>query len=182
VALRGDTPDLQQKYVPHPDGYPYARDLVEGLKKIAAFEMSVAAYPEKHPEALSAEADLENLKRKQEAGASRAITQFFFDTDAFARFCDRARNIGITMPIVPGILPIANFAKACEFAQKCGARIPAELATRFAGVDDAERLKAISIQTAIDQCNALKKYGVTHFHFYTLNRADLVRPICEAVR
>ncbi|RMG57797.1 MAG: methylenetetrahydrofolate reductase [NAD(P)H], partial [Gammaproteobacteria bacterium] len=131
VALRGDPPDGQSRYVPHPQGYAYAADLVAGLKRIADFEISVAAYPEKHPEASSLQADLDNLKRKVDAGASRAISQFFFDIGTFLRFRDRARAAGIDIPIVPGILPVTNFARVVEFAGRCGASVPRWMAELF---------------------------------------------------
>ena len=182
VALRGDQPDMTGPYVPHSNGYAYARDLVEGLKKIAAFEISVAAYPEKHPEAASMDADIDNLKRKQDAGATRAITQFFFDNNAFLTFCERAQKSGITMPIVPGLLPISNFEKACEFAGKCGAHVPENLKHRFEGkTPNTDDFKKIAIDAAIAQGEHLKKHGIRHFHYYTLNRADLVIPVCKAL-
>ncbi|MDX1922477.1 MAG: methylenetetrahydrofolate reductase [NAD(P)H] [Alphaproteobacteria bacterium] len=182
VALRGDAPDMNGKYTPHPEGYAYSCDLVEGLKKLAPFEISVAAYPEVHPDAVSADADLLYLKRKQEAGATRAITQFFFDNDAYLRFCERAKKIGITIPIVPGLLPISNFEKAVEFAGKCNTYVPDSLKKTFAGLlPNSDEFKAAAIATAIEQANYLRKNGVTHFHYYTLNRADLVIPICKAL-
>lgn len=182
VALRGDAPEMNGAYVPHPQGYAYARDLVEGLKKLAAFEISVAAYPEMHPEAKSKEADLDNLKRKQDAGATRAITQFFFDNDAYLQFCERAKQVGITIPIVPGLLPISNFEKAVEFAGKCGAAVPDSLKKTFAGLTpNTDAFKQAAIATAIEQANYLKKHGVKHFHYYTLNRADLVIPVVKAI-
>ncbi len=182
VALRGDAPDMSGKYVPHPEGYPYACDLVEGLKKVAPFEISVAAYPEVHPDALSADADLLYLKRKQEAGATRAITQFFFNNDAYLRFCERAQKIGITIPIVPGLLPISNFDKAVEFAGKCNASVPDSLKKTFTGLTpNTDEFKQAAIATAIEQAKFLRNNGVTHFHYYTLNRADLVIPICKAL-
>lgn len=182
VALRGDAPEMNGAYVPHPEGYAYARDLVEGLKKLAAFEISVAAYPEMHPEAKSKEADLDNLKRKQDAGATRAITQFFFDNDAYLAFCDRAKQAGVTIPIVPGLLPISNFDKAVEFAGKCGAAVPESLKKTFAGLTpNTDAFKETAIAAAIEQANYLKKHGVKHFHYYTLNRADLVIPVVKAI-
>lgn len=182
VALRGDAPNMNGEYIPHPDGYAYARDLVEGLKKLAPFEISVAAYPETHPEAKSDKADLENLKRKQDAGATRAITQFFFHNDAFLQFRDHAQDAGITMPIVPGLLPISNFEKACEFAKKCGARVPEYLHQKFEGLaPNTQAFKDMAIQVAIAQGEHLKQHGVRHFHYYTLNRADLVMPVCKAL-
>ena len=182
VALRGDAPDMSTPYVPHPDGYAYARDLVEGLGKIASFEISVAAYPETHPEAKNVQDDMDNLKRKQDAGATRAITQFFFDNHAYLQFCKHAVKSGITIPIVPGLLPISNFEKACEFAGKCGAHVPKQLKKTFDGlVPGTDAFKAAAINAAIEQATYLKKHGVRHFHYYTLNRADLVMPVCRAI-
>lgn len=181
VALRGDPPSgFGGRYVPHPGGYAYACDLVKGLKRVADFEISVAAYPETHPEAPSPAADLDNLKRKIDAGASRAITQFFFDNDAYLRFRDRAAAAGITVPIVPGILPITNFARTVEFAGKCGAAVPGWLAELFDGLDDDPTTRnLIAATTAIGQCQRLQAHGVCQFHFYTLNRADLTAAICH---
>lgn len=180
VALRGDPPDGQSRYVPHPQGYAYAADLVAGLKRIADFEISVAAYPEKHPEASSLQTDLDNLKRKVDAGASRAISQFFFDVGTFLRFRDRARAAGIDIPIVPGILPVTNFARVVEFAGRCGASVPRWMAELFQGLDDdPETRRLVAATVAAEQCRALYDYGVRTFHFYTLNRADLTYAICH---
>ncbi|HYD30684.1 MAG TPA: methylenetetrahydrofolate reductase [NAD(P)H] [Azospirillaceae bacterium] len=184
VALRGDPPagpdGAFAAYVPHSGGYAYAADLVAGLKNAADFEISVAAYPETHPEAPSAAADLDNLKRKVDAGATRAITQFFFDNDAYFRFVDKARKAGITVPIVPGILPITNFARTVEFAGKCNAAIPAAIADAFDGLDDdPETRLLIAATVCAEQCKALRAQGVADFHFYTLNRADLTVAICH---
>ncbi len=182
VALRGDPPQDTAGYVPHPGGYPYAVDLVHGLREIADFEISVAAYPEGHPAAPSAEFDLNYLKRKLEAGAARAITQFFFETEVYLRFRDRAAARGITAPIVPGILPITNFPQLTRFAAACGASVPAWLAERFDGLDeDAETRQMIAASTAIEQVEALRREGVSEFHFYTLNRAELTFAICHAL-
>ena len=167
-------------YTPHPGGYPYAADLVAGLKKVADFEISVAAYPETHPAARSPGHDLDNLKAKLDAGASRAITQFFFDVDVFLRFRDRARAAGIEVPIVPGILPVTNFAQLKRMAAACGASIPAWMGAHFEGLDDdpdTRRLVAASL--AAEQCRRLHANGVHEFHFYTLNRADLIVAICH---
>jgi methylenetetrahydrofolate reductase (NADPH) len=180
VALRGDPPGGAQGYDPHPDGYPFATDLVSGLKKVADFEISVAAYPETHPEARSARHDLDNLKAKIDAGASRAITQYFFDIELFLRFRDRAAAAGVTVPIVPGILPVTNFAQVKKFSAACGASIPDWMAVHFEGLDDdpdTRRLVAASI--AAEQCRRLHANGVHEFHFYTLNRADLIVAICH---
>jgi methylenetetrahydrofolate reductase (NADPH) len=182
VALRGDPPKGQTGYVPHPDGFAYASDLVAGLKKVADFDISVAAYPEVHPEAPSAEFDLENLKRKVDAGASRAITQCFFDTDVFLRFRDRCEAVGIQTPIVPGILPITRFPQILRFATRCGTVVPDWLKNRFEGLDDdAETRRMIAASVAIEQVQELERQGVREFHFYTLNRAELTFAICHAL-
>ena len=180
VALRGDPPEGQDYYHPHPDGYAYASDLVAGLKKIAPFEISVAAYPETHPEATGAEADLDNLKRKIDAGASEAITQFFFDTDVYLKFLERARAAGITVPIIPGILPVTNFTRVAEFSDKCGTKVPHWMADLFDGLDDdPQTRKLVAAGVAAEQCRALHTEGITDFHFYTMNQADLVYAICH---
>lgn len=182
VALRGDPPEGTGKYLPHPGGYAYASDLVAGLRNVAEFDISVAAYPEVHPEARSPQADLENLKRKLDAGANRAITQFFFDADLFFRFRDRAAAAGIDSHIVPGILPITRFPQLQKFAARCGATVPAWLADRFAGLDeDADTRQMIAASVAIEQVRALQSEGVNEFHFYTLNRAELTYAICHAL-
>jgi methylenetetrahydrofolate reductase (NADPH) len=184
VALRGDPPggitEGGDGYVPHPGGYPYAADLVAGLKRVADFEISVAAYPETHPAAQSPAHDLDNLKRKLDAGANRAISQFFFDVELFLRFRDRTAAAGIAVPIVPGILPVTNFTQLKRMAAGCGATIPAWMASQFDGLDDdpdTRRLVAASI--AAEQCRRLHANGVHEFHFYTLNRADLIVAICH---
>ncbi len=180
VALRGDPPAGESKYAPHPGGYAYAADLVAGLKRIADFEISVAAYPEMHPDALSPEADLDNLKRKIDAGATRAITQYFLDIDVFLRFRDRVAAKGITAPITPGILPVTNFATLVRFAKQCGTRVPVWLANLFEGLDaDPDTRKLVAATVAAEQCRRLQEYGVDEFHFYTLNRADLTYAICH---
>ncbi|OIR09953.1 5,10-methylenetetrahydrofolate reductase [mine drainage metagenome] len=179
VALRGDPPE-GGRYQPHPQGYAYAADLVAGLKKVADFEISVAAYPETHPDAVSPEADLDNLKRKVEAGASRAISQYFFDVDVFLRFRDRAAAAGIAVPIVPGILPVTNFAQVVKFSAACGTRVPAWMADLFTGLDDdPDTRRLVAATVAAEQCRALVAGGVSEFHFYTLNRADLTYAICH---
>ena len=180
VALRGDMPTLGDKFVPHPQGYQNAADLVAGLQKIAPFEISVAAYPEQHPDSASVEADLDNLKRKLDAGATRAITQFFFSAEAFFRFKDKALSAGIDAEIVPGILPVSNVAQARKFAAACGASIPAWMDRLFEGLDDhpaARQLVAATI--AAEMSRRLYAGGVRHFHFYTLNRAELAFAICH---
>ncbi len=178
VALRGDPPEGETHYTPHPGGYAYAADLVAGLKRVADFEISVAAYPETHPEAVNSEADLDNLKRKIDAGASRAITQYFFDVDHYLRFVERARAAGIDVPIVPGILPVTNFAQVVKFSAMCGATVPGWMADLFEGLDDdPETRKLVAATVAAEQCRRLQANGVDEFHIYTLNRADLAYAI-----
>ncbi len=180
VALRGDPPAGSNRYEPHPDGYAYASDLVAGLKKIADFKISVAAYPEPHPDAINAEADLDNLKRKIDAGASEAITQFFFDADTYLRFLDRARAAGIAVPIIPGILPVSNFRQVANFATRSGTTVPAWMADLFEDLDDdPDTRKLVAASVAAEQCRALHANGVGQFHFYTMNRADLCYAICH---
>ena len=181
VALRGDAPpEAGGRYQPHPDGYAYAADLIAGLKKVADFEISAAAYPETHPEAPSADADLENLKRKVDAGASRAITQFFFEPEDFLRFRDRAAAAGIAVPVVPGVLPVSNFAQVTKFSAMCGAKVPSWMADLFDGLDeDMETRRMIAATVAGDLCRRLQAEGIRDFHFYTLNRADLTYAICH---
>jgi len=182
VALRGDPPTRVRPYVPHADGFGYAAELVRGLKSIADFQISVACYPETHPEAPSRQFDLVNLKRKVEAGASRAITQFFFETDIYLRFRDRCAAAGIEVSIVPGILPITRFPQVLKFAERCGAHVPNWLVRRFEGLeDDAETRRLISAAVAIEQVQRLQREGVDEFHFYTLNRAELSFAICHAL-
>jgi methylenetetrahydrofolate reductase (NADPH) len=182
VALRGDLPHGTTAYQPHPGGFAYACDLVTGLRRLAPFDISVAAYPEVHPEAPSAAADLESLRRKIDAGASRAITQFFFDTEVFLRFRDRCAQAGIHAPIVPGILPITRFPQVLRFAARCRASVPAWLHERFAGLDDDhETRRLLAASVAIEQVEALRRHGVRDFHFYTLNRAELSYAICYAL-
>jgi len=182
VALRGDAPHGVEKYEPHPDGYAYAADLVEGLKKVADFEISVAAYPEVHPEAPSAAFDLDNLKRKLDAGATRAITQFFFETDVFLDFRDRCAAAGIESPIVPGILPITRFPQLEKFAAACGASVPDWLREWFVGLeDDTQTRQMIAASVAISQVRRLQAEGIDEFHFYTLNRSELTFAICHAL-
>ena len=182
VALRGDPPQGQTGWKPHPDGFHYAADLVEGLAGVGNFDISVAAYPERHPEAPSPKFDLDNLKRKIDAGASRAITQFFFDTDVYLRFRDRCAAAGIHAPIVPGILPVTRFPQVVRFAERCGASVPDWLHTRFHGLDeDHDTRRMIAASVAIDQVQSLVRHGVRDFHFYTLNRAELTYAICHAL-
>ena len=182
VALRGDPPQGQAQYVPHPGGFAYASDLVAGLRSVADFDISVAAYPDVHPEAPSADFDVDNLKRKFDAGASRAITQFFFDTDTFLRFRDRCASAGIRGAIVPGLLPISRFSQMLNFASRCGAKVPAWLHQRFDGLDDdPETRQLIAASVAIELVGRLRRHGVDEFHFYTLNRAELAYAICFAL-
>ncbi|HZF16743.1 MAG TPA: methylenetetrahydrofolate reductase [Steroidobacteraceae bacterium] len=182
VALRGDAQQGAAGYTPYPGGFPYAVDLVRGLRELGDFDISVAAYPETHPEARSAAADLDNLKRKIDAGANRAITQFFFDVDVYLRFRDRCHAAGIEVSIVPGILPITRFPQITKFAARCGASIPAWLARRFEGLEeDPETRRLIAASVAIDQVHRLERHGVEEFHFYTLNRAELTYAICHAL-
>jgi len=178
VALRGDAPEGCGPYQPTPGGYAYAVDLVKGLKRIADFEISVAAYPEMHPDAPNAGFDLDNLKRKIDAGATRAISQYFFDVDVYRRFIDRVHAAGITVPVLPGILPVTNFAQVQKFSAACGASVPAWMAQLFEGLDnDPETRRLVAATVAAEQCRALAADGVTNFHFYTLNRADLAYAI-----
>jgi methylenetetrahydrofolate reductase (NADPH) len=174
IALRGDMP-AGQPFEAHPQGFADAAALTAALRKqFPDITISVAAYPEKHPSSPTPAADLENLKRKLDAGADQAITQFFFDNEAFRRFYDSARGIGISAPIIPGILPIMNYKSTAAFAAKCGARIPGHLATLFDTPDDnAQTRLIIAAVAAASQCNALRTLGITHFHFYTLNRHEL---------
>ena len=182
VALRGDLPDSGDTYEPTPGGYPYAVDLVAGLKEIADFDISVSAYPEMHPDAPSADFEIDYLKSKIDAGANRAITQFFFDNETYLRFRDKCDAAGITAPIVPGILPVTNFASLLKFANMCGASVPERLHWRFDGLDeDPETRRMVAFHEAISQVEGLMKEGVSDFHFYTLNRAELTYAICHAL-
>jgi methylenetetrahydrofolate reductase (NADPH) len=180
VALRGDPSEPGAKYRPHPDGYCDAVELVEGLKRVAPFDISVAAYPEVHPDSSTRQFDLENLKRKVDAGADRAITQFFFSPDCFFRFRDEAAAAGIDVEIVPGILPVSNVATTRRFAQACGAAIPKWLDDLFEGLDDLPAARQLVAATvAAELCGQLYAGGVRCFHFYTLNRAELSYAICH---
>jgi methylenetetrahydrofolate reductase (NADPH) len=181
VALRGDpVGGVAERYAPHPQGYRNAADLVAGIKRIADIEVSVSAYPEKHPDSPSVDADIDMLQAKIDAGAGRAITQFFFDNDLYFRYLDRVRARGITIPVVPGILPVQNFKQMQVFAGRCGTRVPAWLADRFAGLDaDGATRRLIAAAVAAEQVVDLVDRGVTDFHFYTMNRADLVFAICH---
>jgi methylenetetrahydrofolate reductase (NADPH) len=181
VALRGDPAGgVGARYAPHPGGYINAADLVAGIKRIANLEVTVAAYPEKHPDSPTVEADIDMLKAKIDAGATRAITQFFFENDCYFRYLDRVRARGIQIPIIPGILPVQNFKQTKNFAARCGASMPAWLAERFEGLDeDIATRKLIAAAVAAEQALDLVDRGVTDFHFYTMNRADLVYAICH---
>ncbi len=182
VALRGDPPAGQGRYRPHAGGFDYAVDLVRGLRGVGDFDISVAAYPEVHPEAPDPAFDFDNLRAKIDAGATRAITQFFFDTDVFLRFRDRCARGGIQAQIVPGILPITRFPQMLRFAERCGASVPDWLRERFDGLDDdPETRRLIAASVAIEQVRRLQEHGVQEFHFYTLNRAELTYAICHAL-
>jgi methylenetetrahydrofolate reductase (NADH) len=181
VALRGDPEGgVGTAYVPHPRGYANGAELVAGIGRLGDFEISVAAYPEKHPESPSIAADIDMLKRKVDAGADRAITQFFFDNDLYEAYVERVRAAGLDIPIVPGIVPVHNFAQVARFAAGCGASVPAWLAQRFEGLDDDPQTRQlVAAAVAAEQVLDLVDRGVTDFHFYTMNRADLVYAICH---
>jgi methylenetetrahydrofolate reductase (NADPH) len=180
VALRGDPPVAGTPFAAHPDGYANAAELVVGLKKVAPFEISVACYPECHPDSATAVADLDNLKRKIDAGADRAISQFFFSADCFLRFRDEVAAAGIKAEITPGILPVSNVAQTRKFAAQCGAAIPPWLDRLFEGLDDLPAARQLVAATvAAELCAQLYAGGVRHFHFYTLNRAELSYAICH---
>ena len=180
VALRGDPPEGESKFTPHPEGYDGSVELISGLKTIADFEISVGAYPEPHPDSRGMQSELDYLKRKLDAGATRFITQFFFDNDCFLRFLDKVRGAGIEAPIVPGILPVTNFQQVARFSSMCGASIPDWFGSRFDGLDDDPSTRQlVAAHTAADQCFGLLESGINEFHFYTLNRADLVFAICH---
>ncbi|NLS04665.1 methylenetetrahydrofolate reductase [NAD(P)H] [Rhizobium sp. P32RR-XVIII] len=179
VALRGDAPGgAGVPYQPHPGGYANAAALVAGLRAIGDFEISVAAYPEKHPESKDVAADIDMLKRKADNGADRALTQFFFDNDNFERYLEKVRAAGIKIPIVPGIMPIQNLTQLKRFASACGTVIPAFLDERFAGLDDKveERLK-VAADVAVEQIEDLVRRGLHEFHLYTMNRSPLVSAV-----
>lgn len=182
VALRGDPPVNESAAAFRPAGYEFAADLVTGLRRIAPFAISVAAYPETHPEARSAAADLDNLKRKLDAGAERAITQFFLDPAIYLRFRDRAYAAGLRAPIVPGVLPITDFGQAAKFAARCGTSVPPWLARRFAGLEnDLETQRRVGAAVTTDLCRTLQSEGIHQFHFYTLNRAEVTLAVCRAL-
>jgi methylenetetrahydrofolate reductase (NADPH) len=180
VALRGDPPAGATRYEPTPGGYAFASDLVAGLRTRHDFDVSVATFPEGHPDSNSLDRELDNLKRKIDAGASRAITQFFFDNWTYLRFVDRARKAGISVPIIPGIMPVTNFAQMTKFAAMAGASVPRSMAPMFDGLEnDIETRKLVAITIAADQVRQLAEAGVHEFHFYTLNRADLTYALCH---
>ncbi len=183
VALRGDPPQgVGAKFLPHPEGYRNAADLVRGIRDIGAFDISVSAYPERHPDSVSIEEDLAFMADKAENGATRALSQFFFHNAFFLRLRDRIAARGIRINLIPGILPITNFTKVHEFATKCGAHIPPDLERRFAGLDkDPDTRSLVAAMVAAEQVHALEREGVTDFHFYTLNRAELVYAICRVL-
>jgi len=179
VALRGDPPP-GSRFQANPEGFAFAADLVAGLRRVGDFEISVAAYPETHPEAASAGADLDNLRRKLDAGANRAITQYFFDSAVYLRFLDRCLAAGITAPIVPGIMPVSNYAQAVRFSALCGASVPGWLGEMFEGTeDDPEIRRMVALVVAAEQVRLLQANGVDEFHFYTLNRPDLTYAIAH---
>jgi len=186
VALRGDVPaEVKERPVGgvHPNGYETAADLVAGVRDRAdsdEIDISVAAYPEVHPKATSASADMDNLKRKIDAGANRAITQFFFDADVYLRFLERARAAGINAPIVPGIMPVTSFAGICRFSKACGTTVPTWMHELFAGLDDASEIRELVAATvAAEQCKRLVEHGVRDFHFYTMNKPNLTAATCR---
>ncbi|MDI6834758.1 MAG: methylenetetrahydrofolate reductase [NAD(P)H] [Rhizobiaceae bacterium] len=181
VALRGDPQGgVGAAYAPHPGGFANAAELVAGLKEIGDFDISVSAYPEKHPESPDVAADIDMLKRKADAGAARALTQFFFDNDVFERYLERVRAAGITIPVVPGIMLIQNLTQLKRFASLCGASIPAFLDERFAGLDDQPQARAeVAADVAAEQIEDLVRRGITDFHLYTMNRAPLVSAVLQ---
>lgn len=181
VALRGDPPGGPgDPYTPHPGGYANAAELAEGARKIAPFEISVGCYPEKHPDSPSLTADLDMLKRKIDAGATRAISQFFYDNDAFLRYLDRVRGAGIDIPIVPGVMPVTSFKGLRKMADLCGTTLPGRLVKLFQNLDeDPATRQLIAATVAAEQCLELAEAGIEHFHFYTLNRDDLSYALCH---
>jgi len=182
VALRGDPPKGESRFTPHPDGFESAAALVAGLMADGDYHVSVGAYPEKHPEARTPQDDVDNLRRKLDAGAKDAITQFFFDNACFLRFRDACARAGITAPIIPGVLPIENFAKMARFAEACGATVPAWLSKAFENAgEDAEAVRLLSTAIASEQCADLIAEGVPHIHLYTLNNPDLPYDVCSAI-
>lgn len=181
VALRGDPQKGETSFVPHPQGFRSAAELVAGLRSVGDFEIAVGAYPEVHPEAVSAAADIDNLKRKIDAGASTAITQFFFDNEVFLRFRDACARAGIAAPIVPGILPVENFAKMLNFAARCRASVPDWMHKAFGNAGTPEAAYLLSVAITAEQCTGLAAEGVEHLHLYTLNNPDLAFDVCRAI-
>ena len=181
VALRGDPPKGETRFVPHPDGFASAAELVAGLRSVGDFEIAVAAYPEMHPEAASPAADIDNLKRKLDAGASCALTQFFFDNEDFLRFRDACARAGITAPVHPGILPVENFGKMLNFAGRCRASVPDWMHKAYARAETGEDAYQLAVAVAVDQCDGLTDEGVEHLHIYTLNNPDLTYDVCRAL-
>jgi methylenetetrahydrofolate reductase (NADPH) len=181
VALRGDPPKGEARFTPHPEGFRSAVELVAALREIGDFDISVAAYPEKHPEAPSLAADIEHLKRKLDAGAARGLTQFFFDNEDFLRFRDACARAGIAAPIHPGILPVENFSKMLNFAARCQARVPEWMHKAYGRADSPETAHLLSVAIACDQIDALIAEGVEHLHLYTLNNPDLTFDVCRSL-
>ena len=185
VALRGDPPNgagIGGVYRPRRDGYANATELAQAIQRIGGFQTSVGVYPEQHPESPSIDHDIDVLKAKVDAGATRALSQFFFDIDAFLRFRDRIRAAGVTIPLIPGIMPVSNFAGLQRMSASCGASVPAWLAAHFDGLDDdPETRKLLAASVAAETCARLQEEGFSDFHFYTLNRADLVYAICRVL-
>ena len=182
VALRGDPPEASVRFAPHPAGYANAAELVAGLRRIADFEISVAAHPEGHPDSPSLDADIDNLARKVDAGATRAITQYFFEPAVYLRLRDRIAARGLQIPLVPGILPVTNLKTLLKFSALCGATVPDWVIQRFAGLDDDPEVRPlVAAGIAVEICRALEREGVHEFHFYTLNRADLTTAICRVL-
>lgn len=182
VALRGDPPEGESKYTPHPGGYENAAALVTGLRKIGDFDISVAAYPERHVDSPDWETEIDNLKRKIDNGATRAITQYFFDPDAYFRFMDRVQAAGITVPVLPGIMPVTNFKGMVNFSARCGASIPDWMAKLFEGLDSHPGTRQlVAAAVSAELCRRLYDKGIKQFHFYTLNRAELTYAICHTL-
>jgi methylenetetrahydrofolate reductase (NADPH) len=180
VTLRGDMPETSQSYAPHKDGYQSTAELVAAIRRIAPFEISVSGYPERHPDSPSLEWDIDVLKAKVEAGATRAITQFAFDTEMFPRFRDRAEKAGIPVPIVPGLMPTTNFKGVSRMAKRCGASVPDWLSALYEGLDDdLESRKLVASAVLVEQVRELKAEGFEQFHFYTLNQAELTFAVCN---
>ncbi|MEM0990732.1 MAG: methylenetetrahydrofolate reductase [NAD(P)H] [Pseudomonadota bacterium] len=181
VALRGDAPDGAERFEPHPDGFTGSVDLIGGLAKMGQFDIWVGAYPEKHPEASTAQDDIDHLKRKIDAGATGAITQFFFDNEAFLRFRDACADAGITAPIVPGIMPVENFPKMCNFAKGCATTVPQWMHKAYHRAETEEEHDLLSVTIATEQCHDLMTEGVERLHLYTMNKPDLPYKVCRAL-